>query len=138
MRAAALVSESAQWQTTSCADHSPGAGRHFRAPSGTLARACLKRDGPSAYCSIRRSRSSRVMGSNACLTLKGGGEVGLPHEIEIDAAGGAPALGDGPDDQRLAALHVTGGEDSADARHPVLIPPDVSPLCQPAPPLLHA
>jgi len=38
---------------------------------------------------------------------EGGGEVGAAHEIAVEAAGGAVALGDGPDDERLVALHVT-------------------------------
>jgi hypothetical protein len=48
MRAVALVSESAQWTTTSWADHSPAFGRHWSAPAGTFASAAFSRDGPSA------------------------------------------------------------------------------------------
>jgi hypothetical protein len=36
-------------------------------------------------------------------------------------AGGAAALGDRPHDQRLAALHVTCGEDPWNAGHPILV-----------------
>src|ERR1700730_4386921 len=58
MRAAALVSESAQWTTTSWADHSPGLGRHWRASAGTVDSAALSRAGPAAYCRMSVSRSS--------------------------------------------------------------------------------
>lgn len=41
----------------------------------------------------------------------GRGQIGTAHEMLIDGAGGAAALGDGPDDQRRAAAHVAAGED---------------------------
>src|SRR5215472_18496463 len=118
MRAAALVSESAQWQTTSWADQWPGAGRHLSASAGTLERADCRRAGPSAYCWIRRARSAADRGIGDALR-EGGGKVGAPHEIGVDRARGAPTLGDGPDDQGLAALHVTRGEDARHVGHPV-------------------
>jgi hypothetical protein len=34
----------------------------------------------------------------------------VTHEVAIDTAGGAAAFSDGPDDQRLTALHVAGGK----------------------------
>ena len=48
MRSAALASESAVWQTTSCADHLPSAGRHWRASGGTFSQAARRRAGPSS------------------------------------------------------------------------------------------
>src|SRR5919198_4772877 len=60
MRAWLFVSESAQWQTISCADHSRGAGRHCIASFGTRASAALSRAGPAAYCARSDSRSARV------------------------------------------------------------------------------
>src|SRR5262249_55956017 len=53
MRAAALVSESAQCTTTSCADHSPGWGRHWIASGGTRARAALRRGAPGGGGAVR-------------------------------------------------------------------------------------
>lgn len=38
--------------------------------------------------------------------------------MEVDAAGGAVALGDGPHDQRLATLHVACGKDARRIGHP--------------------
>ena len=35
----------------------------------------------------------------------------------MDAGGGSAAVGDGPDDERLAAFDVAGGEDTGDVRH---------------------
>src|SRR5215472_3941986 len=127
MRAAAFVSESAQWQTTSWADHWPGAGRHLSASAGTLARADCRRAGPSAYCWIWRARSAADIGIGNALR-EGSGKVGAPHEIDVDRTRGAPALGDGPDDQGLAALHVTRGEDARDVSHPIGVAAYVAPL----------
>ena len=62
------------------------------------------------------------------LLSQGGGEIAAAHEEQIDAAGGGAAFGDGPDDQRLAALHVASGENAGDAGHPVRIAPDVAAL----------
>src|SRR6266542_6798468 len=151
MRAALFVSESAQWQTISCADHWLGAGRHLSASSGTWARALSRRAGPSAYCWMRRSRSTRDRGilgapgwgrvtgpstwpgrakmyGSQSLTLEGGGEVGAAHHVGVHAARRAPPLGDGPDDEGLAALHVARREDPRHARHPVGVPPDIAAL----------
>ena len=58
MRDADWVSESEQWTTTSCADHSPGFGLHWSASLGTIASAARRRRGPSAYWSINLVRSS--------------------------------------------------------------------------------
>src|SRR2546426_8080305 len=58
-----FVSESAQWQRPSWADHSRGAGRHSLASFGTLASAALRRAGPAAYCAISASRSVRESGT---------------------------------------------------------------------------
>src|SRR3712207_7433070 len=42
-------------------------------------------------------------------------QLAAAHEELVHAAGGLPALADGPDDQALAAAHVAGGEDAGDA-----------------------
>src|SRR6266545_4635697 len=55
-----------------------------------------------------------------------GGEVALPHQVEIHPARRAPALGDGPHDEGLAALHVAGREDPGHVRHPVSVPPHIA------------
>src|SRR5207247_6750446 len=57
-------------------------------------------------------------------------QVGLAHEVEIDATGARAALGDRPHDQRLAPLHVATGEDTGDAGHPVPIAHDVAAVGQ--------
>ena len=57
-------------------------------------------------------------------------QVRLAHQEQIDAAGGAAAFGNRPDDQRLAALHVAGGEHAGHAGHPVGVAPDVAALGQ--------
>src|SRR5262249_8099588 len=116
MRDADCVSESAQWTTTSWADHSPGAGRHCRASGGTAANAARRRAGPSAYCWISVSRSlrdsdmtyptPRLSPQGKGKLWKRSGQVRFAHQIDVDAARGGPALGDGPDDQRLPSLHV--------------------------------
>jgi hypothetical protein len=42
-----------------------------------------------------------------------GGQPGLiGAQVGVDVAGGLAAVGDGPDDQALAALGVAGGEDA--------------------------
>src|SRR6185369_12883887 len=69
MRAYALLSESAQWQITSCADHSFGAGRHLSAGGGTFASAPRSRAGPSAYCWISACRFARSSTISARLEL---------------------------------------------------------------------
>jgi hypothetical protein len=58
------------------------------------------------------------------------GQLRLPHQVLVDRAGGAPALGNRPDDERLAALHVAGGEDTADVRHPARVAADVAAIGQ--------
>src|SRR2546423_8354756 len=47
------------------------------------------------------------------------GQVGAAHEPGVDAGGGMAALGDGPNDEALAACHIPGGEDAGDGGHPV-------------------
>ena len=42
--------------------------------------------------------------------------------------GGTSAFADGPDNQALAAAHVTGGEDAGDAAHVVVVDLDISPV----------
>src|SRR6266508_389855 len=61
-------------------------------------------------------------------TLERGGKVGAAHQVGVHAAGRAPRLADGPDDEGLAALHVAGREDARQARHPVPVPPDIAAL----------
>ena len=46
------------------------------------------------------------------------------HQVRIDSARAAPAVGDRPDDERLAALHVAGRENARHVRHPVPIAGD--------------
>src|SRR6185436_17644367 len=53
-------------------------------------------------------------------------QLGGAHQKGVDATGAAAAFRDRPDDERLAALHITGGEYPGDARHPVLVTPDVA------------
>src|SRR5262245_52988477 len=60
--------------------------------------------------------------------LKWRGKVGLAHEVEVHPASARAALGDGPYDQGLPALHVAAGEDAGRARHPGPIAPDVAPV----------
>lgn len=55
----------------------------------------------------------------------------MAHEVVVNAAGGAAAFGNGPDDQGLAALHIARGKDARHAGHPVLIPPDVAAVGEP-------
>jgi hypothetical protein len=63
-----------------------------------------------------------------CWVWGGGQGIGVACELEVNATGGAAPLGDGPHDQRLAALHVAGGEDARNAGHLVLVPPDIAAL----------
>ena len=53
-------------------------------------------------------------------------QAGAAHEEFVDAGGGFAAFGDGPDDQRLAAAHVAGGEDSWDRAHVVRVRGDIA------------
>src|SRR5215470_6815107 len=62
MRAAPLVSESAQWHTISWTDQRPDAGRQRTAASGTRARASRSRSGPRSYWSMRSSISAALKG----------------------------------------------------------------------------
>src|SRR5215475_3792485 len=153
MREAAWVSESAQWTTTSWADHSPGFGRHCIASAGAVWSASRSRFGPLAYCSMRLARSVAVnaiagppferrlrrrnpilggkhrKGGEAPLRgLKRRGKVGLAHEVEVYPPSARPAFGNGPHDQGLPALHVAAGEDARRARHPGRVAPDVAPV----------
>ena len=54
----------------------------------------------------------------------GAGEVRLARQEQVHAARAAAPVGDRPDDQRLAALHVAGREDRRHARHPVRVSRD--------------
>src|SRR4051812_17745847 len=47
------------------------------------------------------------------------GEIGHAHEIFVYCAGGFAAFVDGPDDERLTAAQVAGGEDAFQAGHVV-------------------
>src|SRR5690606_37789836 len=51
-------------------------------------------------------------------------------QVAVDASGGRAALGDGPDDQRLAAAGVTGDEDAIDIGGEVRVTGDVTALVQ--------
>ena len=55
---------------------------------------------------------------------------GLAHEVEVDGAGGLPALGDGPDHQRLPPGRVASREHSGNAAHAVGVDGDVAPAVQ--------
>src|SRR5208337_813936 len=44
-------------------------------------------------------------------------QLACPSEESIDALCGFAAFGDGPDNQRLAAAHIAGGEYAGNARH---------------------
>src|SRR3954452_3960309 len=57
-------------------------------------------------------------------------ETGLTAQVPVDGGGGAAALGDSPDDQRLAAAHVPGGEDARDRGGVRAVPGDVTPLVE--------
>ena len=61
-------------------------------------------------------------------TAERSGQVGAAHQVEIDAAGGAAPLGDGPDDQRLPAAHVPGHEHVVETGLEFLVPGDVPAL----------
>src|SRR5262245_568426 len=125
MRSEPLASESAQWQITSWADHSPGAGRHWSASDGTVASAASSRAGPSAYRANSVSRSAVV---SAMPLRERRREVRAPHEVGVDAAGRAPPLRDRPHDEGLPALHVARREHAGHARHPRPVAPDVAAL----------
>src|SRR5262245_9494343 len=127
MRSDALLSESAQWQTTSWADQSAGEGRHWRTGSGTAAKAATRRAGPAAYWAISCSRST----ADSPMSLDGGRKIRSAHEVHVHTARARPALRDGPHDQRLSALHVATCEDTGDARHPVRVAPHVAALGHP-------
>src|SRR5215213_5298633 len=45
--------------------------------------------------------------------------------------GGAPPLGDCPDDERLPTLHIASGKDTRDTRLPVGVGPNVAPIREP-------
>src|SRR5207247_7059335 len=55
------------------------------------------------------------------LDVDAGRQHRFAHEVAVDAAGGVAALGDRPDDERLATTHVARGEDAGDARHFVAV-----------------
>ena len=70
----------------------------------------------------------RPAGSGAGDYARGAGRSERPIRYWSTPRGRAPALGDRPDDQRLAALHVARGEHPRHARHPRRAPPDVAAL----------
>src|SRR5438094_8375836 len=114
MRLNALVSESAQCTTTSCADHSPGFGRHCVAAAGTLASAAFSRAGPAAYSAMRLSLSSRVIHRSSPEVAEPpwgawGARRGPPSSTSLEQAGGALAAADAHRHHavaRLAPLHL--------------------------------
>src|SRR5690606_22850211 len=55
------------------------------------------------------------------LSARGRSELAAAHQVQIDAAGGLAAVGDGPDDQGLPALAVAGGEHAGDAGHEAIV-----------------
>src|SRR5687767_2878318 len=57
-------------------------------------------------------------------------EVAAAHQELIDPACRLAALADRPDDQRLPAAQIAGGEDARDASHVVLVRDDVAALVQ--------
>src|SRR6266849_7562269 len=62
---------------------------------------------------------------------RGGGQGnnrpdGQGLQVFIDSGSGFAAFGDRPYDERLAAAHVAGGEDSGNRRHIVLVGGDVA------------
>ena len=80
-----------------------------------------------------KSRSSVLHAGASTLDIAhrlAGRQRRAAHEIRVDAARAAPAVGDRPDDQRLAALHVAGCEDAGDVRHPVRVAGDGAALGQ--------
>src|SRR5687768_5764187 len=54
-----------------------------------------------------------------------GGKIRFAHQKLIDASGGASTFGNGPDDKRLSALHVTCGKNPGDIGHPALVTSDI-------------
>ena len=56
----------------------------------------------------------------------GAGRSERPIRYSSTPRAHAPAFGNRPHDERLAALHVAGGEHAGHARHPVLVAPDVA------------
>src|SRR3989344_6056577 len=76
---------------------------------------------------IETSFSLRLCASAlSCQWLQRRGEVGGVGEILVDTARGRAPFGDGPDDERLAVLHVAGGEHPRHGRHPAAVVPDVA------------
>src|SRR5690349_21972678 len=51
-------------------------------------------------------------------------------QVAVDGSGGAAPLGDGPDDQRLAAAHVPGHENPGHRGGVRAVPGDVAPLVE--------
>src|SRR3989454_9054990 len=82
----------------------------------------------SARSSPSRERGGEEDGPARTSSGKRCREVRLAHQVAIDPARGGAALGNGPDDQRLAPLHIAAGENAGDARHPVGVTPDIAAL----------
>src|SRR6266516_4805934 len=83
---------------------------------------CPTRESGRLVCSMQRKARAVTSYSAACwseqLHVR---QIRPAHQELSDAAGGLPALADGPDDQALAAAHVAGGEDAGDAAHVLLV-----------------
>ena len=63
-----------------------------------------------------RGQPTRPAGRSRCRRRDGRGQRGAAHEVRVDGRGGRAALGDRPDDERLAAAGVTGDEHARDGR----------------------
>src|SRR5688500_10312443 len=72
----------------------------------------------AAWC---RERRWRRRGPDALEQLHRRSEIAATHEEGVDAAGGLAAFADGPDDERLTAADVAGGEHAGHARHVILV-----------------
>ena len=57
-------------------------------------------------------------------------KVGRCHQVSINRSGSAPTLGDRPDDQALAATHVTGDEHAVDIGGPAVVAGDIASVGQ--------
>src|SRR2546421_11734461 len=111
MREAELVSESAQWQTISCTDHAPGAGRHFNAAAGTSASAVVNADTPSSYCRISSARSaSRIAHLPRSCDFRTLSVPGTLREVPIESGAAAEAR-----DSKAEAAMKRGNENGLDA-----------------------
>src|SRR5215208_1885420 len=60
----------------------------------------------------------------------GSRQLGRAGEVRVDTGRTRPALGDGPDDQRLPSTGIPTGEDPVDVGRVVLVAGDIAPLVQ--------